>query len=55
MRLYEVGRSEAREIASCGCSKSDAIDRDSKSLHQDRQGSGSDRGHRVDQEALAVG
>src|SRR6266516_4687417 len=35
--------------------KSEAMDRDSRSVHQHRQGSGSDRGHRVDQEAAAIG
>src|SRR5258708_26641046 len=33
--------------------KSEAMDRDS--VHQHRQGSGSDRWHRVDQEAAAIG
>ena len=52
-RLYKA-RFEAREIANRGRSKAKAMDKDSKSLHQYRQRSGSGGRRRVDQEALAV-
>ena len=45
---------EVREIASPGPFKSEVKDRDSRSVHEHCQGSGSDSWHRVDKETVAI-